>query len=498
LFQKGSMTSFHRDRLSTWSGNGLFWILRRGYDAHPGKVYLYGCGGRITYEQMYRTSLVMAEGVRVRCASTESPVVLASVRKTESLLYLVWACVGSGICLALVSELTDGSVLGALAKTVGASLLATDVSVRTPGVPVLNVDELINESIDRPVRQSGGAVPTPDCPAFVLQTSGTSGESKWVRISHGQFLTAVQCLLEAGRTGYLPGQVVYLTVPLYHSYGLSSLLEYTLAGSSIAVPSGSSALGPVGELTRLDREETITAIEGVPWFYRQLIGLRSKLRLPLLAHAGFGGEAVDEELIGRLGDVFPGISFSSRYGMTETPSVISHAFARSSDVDELNRGGRIMPIYEVVVTDDHGNPVPEGNEGEVRIRGKCVAYPYFPEDHDDSLFFRTGDMGHLRDGKLVVVGRRSAFLKHRGHRISPESVESAVRQFPGIDDCRAITSGGALIVEVVMRARSLSLKDLRSYLQGKVPDFSLPERIVICERIPRTVSGKISRFGCSQ
>lgn len=487
------MTSFHPDRLSTWSNNGLFWLLRKRHDAHPDKVYLYGCGKRITYGEMYRTSKAMADRIRVRCESTERPMVLASVRDTESLVYLVWACVASAVCLALVPELTDGPTLRALARSVGALLFVTDDPVRPPGVPVLDIRELIKESVDGPIKQSENPVENPDRPAFVLQTSGTSGESKWVRINHGQFLTAVQCFSEVGQTQYLPAQVVYLTVPLYHSYGLSCLLEYTSAGSSIAVPSGSSALGPVGELIHSDREQVITVLEGVPWFYRQLIGLRCKLRLLSLAHAGFGGEPVDGDLIGRLLDLFPGISFSSRYGMTETPSVISHAFAMSSDADEVTGGGCVMPIYEMVVTDDEGKPVREGSEGEVRIRGKCVAFPYFPENHDSSLFFGTGDVGYVHEGKLIVTGRKSAFLKHRGHRISPERIEFAVRQFPGIDDCRAVTSDGVLMIEVVSRGRPPSLKELRSFLHGKLPDFSLPEQRIICEQIPRTPSGKISR-----
>ena len=95
----------------------------------------------------------------------------------------------------------------------------------------------------------------------------------------------------AGCVDHAAGRTVFLTVPLSHSYGLCSLLEYLSAGGTMVFPSGASRFGTVGELNA-PHVRGVDTIEAVPYFYEQLVKSAGRLGPPQLVHVGFGGGAV--------------------------------------------------------------------------------------------------------------------------------------------------------------------------------------------------------------
>ena len=85
-------------------------------------------------------------------------------------------------------------------------------------------------------------------------------------------------------------------------------------------------------------------------------------------------------------------------------------------------------------------------------------------------------------------------MKYRGFRLSPEQVESVIRLFPGIEDCRVSMQGERLVAEVVSSGNPVSKRDLLNHLAGRLPVYSIPEDVISVERVPRTPSGKIKRY----
>jgi acyl-coenzyme A synthetase/AMP-(fatty) acid ligase len=329
---------------------------------------------------------------------------------------------------------------------------------------------------------------------LMFQTSGTEGEPKWVKCHFWKCLEVVECMWREGALQHACEQTVYLTPPLYHSYGLSSLLEYTRGGSTIVLPSGSSPLGPIGELSAKELAEQITAIEGVPHFYFQFSRLAGRLPLPALRHLGFGGGGLDLDAVERLRNYYPNLTYSVRYGLTETPSVVSHKVFRPPYDTDWRSSGRIMPIYKLEIVDAFGQILGPEQEGEIVVTGKCVASNSDNNRNPSENALRTGDIGYLtREGELFVVGRRSVFLKYRGFRLSPEHIESVIRSFPGVDDSRVSIQDSRLVAEVVFRDRSISKHRLLNYLAERLPNYSIPEDVIEVEQIPRTRSGKTKR-----
>jgi acyl-coenzyme A synthetase/AMP-(fatty) acid ligase len=451
----------------------------------------------VTYGQAHVSFRAFADVIRTRDWGGDDNRIAVSTNDPAELLFTIWACLYSGTSLVFVPRSADDGPLRAAMQASGARTLLTDIASLGREEWVVSLKEIFASLAGNAVRVAGKGheVSVRTEAAFLFQTSGTEGEPKWVRCHFWKCFEAVECMWREGALQHAREQNVFLTPPLYHSYGLSSMLEYTRGGSTLVLPSGSSPLGPVGELGNRDLAERVTAIEGVPYFYSQFSRLAGRFRLPALRHLGFGGGGLDLDAVERLRKHYPEITYSVRYGLTETPSVVSHKFFCPPYDADWRSSGRIMPVYGVDIVDTSGNSLGPEQEGEIAVMGQCVADYIGAECRSSEYIFRTGDIGYLtREGELVVVGRRSVFLKYRGFRLSPEQIESVIYSFSGVEDCRVSMQDARLIAEVVSSSQSLSKHSLLNYLLERLPAYAVPEDVIQVERIPRTPSGKIKRY----
>jgi long-chain acyl-CoA synthetase len=477
--------------------SNLLQIFLHQAESQPDRTYLYSNGRSISYGQANAVFQTFANFIRARGWGGPTDTIAISTNDQVDLLITIWACLYSGTSLVFCPGCDDITQMRTAMAAGGASILLTDISHMYKEEWAVSLNETL---LSLSVRTAAGeAHETPIVPdhlgsAFLFQTSGTEGEPKWVQCHFWKCIEIVECMWREGALRHAVEQTVYLTPPLYHSYGLSSLLEYTRGGSTIVLPSGSSPLGPVGELGIKELAERITAIEAVPHFYFQYSRMAGRFPLPALRHLGFGGGALDVDAVKRLQNQYPGITYSVRYGLTETPSVVGHKIFRPPYEADWRSSGRIMPIYRLEIVGASGEILGPEQEGEIVVTGKCVSHYYGAECHSVENVLRTGDVGYLtREGELVVVGRRSVFLKYRGFRLSPEHIESVIRTFSAVEDCRVSIRDSRLVVEVVLRDQLVSKHDLLNHAAVQLPNYSVPEEVIEVEQIPRTQSGKIKR-----
>jgi len=146
--------------------------------------------------------------------------------------------------------------------------------------------------------------------------------------------------------------------------------------------------------------------------------------LPKLRHIGYGGGALVPAVFERLRADYPALSCSVRYGMTETPSVVSQKIFYFVGDEDWTSSGQVLPLYDLRIVDETGTIALPGQVGEIYLKGDCLALPYLGEI-DSKDFFATGDLGYVDEcQELHVVGRKSVYLESRGFRVSPEYVES--------------------------------------------------------------------------
>ena len=465
--------------------------------AEPAKPY-FRCGShRMSYGAAAAAFLDLAQNIHTRGWVGDRRVVAVSLENPQELLFTIWACLLSDTSLVFCPRTEDSQRMRATMQANGAEFLLTDIPALFREPWVVNLPQWIEASgSDKGPKLRFEAHASTES-AFLFQTSGTEGEPKWVKCRYSQCFAAVECMWREGALDHVSDQTVYLTAPLYHSYGLSSMLEYTRGGSSLVLPAGNSPLGPVGELGDRPLAAEITAVEGVPYFHVQFSRLASRFGLPRLRHLGFGGGGLDLDVIERLRAVHPALSYSVRYGLTETPSVVSHKVFHPPYEQNWRSSGRIMPIYQVQIMDDLGLVLGPNQEGEIVVRGPSVAsYTDRVAPTGVEATLRTGDFGYLTpEGELFVVGRGSAFLKHRGFRLSPEQIEGEIRSFDGIQDCRVVMRDSRLVAEVVCGPEPVSGHSLLNYLSERLPDYAVPDAVERVGWVPRTPSGKIKRHG---
>ncbi len=432
---------------------------------------------RWTNSEFLATCLRLAS--RLREQTGDGAAIAVSAESQALLPFLIWSTVIAEIDLWLLPALPAGAPQLEQASGLPVRIIYSDGPAFVADDRWQPLASLLSnlpvDSIHRPdsSRQA----------AFVFQTSGTEGEPKSIRCEHWQFAQVLRVMRECGALNHAISTQVYLSQPLPHSYGLCSFLEYCAAGGSVVLPPERSPLGPAGDLMQMT--SSIQAIEGVPYFWSQFAKLRSRLDLPELRHLGIGGGRVDALVMKAVLTRFPDVTVSVRYGLTETPSVATHKVYTPPHGADWISSGRVVPAYEVEIQDTSDQVVPDGTEGEIVIRGDCVAAP--------SGILRTGDLGYFdQQRELVVTGRRSAFIKRRGFRLSPETIESAATRCDDVVDCRAIGVDDRLILEVVCQTE-LSAARLLDQLRALLPATMVPDEVRRVAAISRTFSGKIKR-----
>ena len=353
--------------------------------------------------------------------------------------------------------------------------------------------------------------------AYVIYTSGSTGQPKGVLVNHHH----VTRLFAATNSWYkFNSQDVWT---MFHSYAFDfSVWEMwgaLLYGGRLVVVPYLLTRSPESFYKLLSQEQ-VTILNQTPSAFRQLIQAEqsigmSNLNLRLVI---FGGEALELESLQpwfeRHGDQKP--QLVNMYGITETTV---HVTYRPLSLDDLNRTasviGRPIPDLQVYVLDQHLQPVPIGVPGEMYVGGEGVTRGYLHRDEltgqrfisnpfqrskGGERLYRTGDLArYLPNGELEYLGRIDQQVKIRGFRIELGEIEGLLAQHPAVWESVVVVredepGNKRLVAYVVSQvAQAPTTAELRSFLKEKLPDYMIPNAIVILESLPLTSNGKIDR-----
>jgi acyl-CoA synthetase (AMP-forming)/AMP-acid ligase II len=346
----------------------------------------------------------------------------------------------------------------------------------------------------------------PSRAAVVIYTSGTTSTPKGVVLRHDNLVSYVVGSVEFGSAG--PDEATLMCVPPYHIAAVSNALTNVYAGRRLVVL---DAFSPDRWLETV-RAERVTNAMVVPTMLARLMdepaGERS---VPTLRTLAYGGAAMPPRLIERALRAWPHVGFVNAYGLTETSSTIAilgpddHRKAVASgdpeDRARLHSVGRPIPGVEIEIRDDDGSTVPPGSPGHVWVRGAQVSGEYsgVTPTADDG-WFDTRDLGRLdRQGFLFIDGRRDDTIIRGAENIAPAEIEDVLLRQPGVADAVVVgvpdEQWGQRIEAAVVAAPGVVLdgEDLRAAVRQRLRSSKTPERIVVWDEIPRTVTGKVLR-----
>ena len=387
-----------------------------------------------------------------------------------------------------------------------AVVTVAELRERLPAVtPAVYLADVLLDEQPAPGFDTGPTL-TPDDRAYVLYTSGSTGQPKGVEVTHGNLVNLLLAMVD--EPGLRAGErLAALTTLSFDIAGLE-LFGPLLAGGCVQLVSSDDAQDAV-RLGRLLDDPAIDVAQATPstWRMLQLAGWTARPGLRLLC----GGEPLPRDLADVL--LAGGADLWNLYGPTETTIW--------STVDAVQAGpgpvaiGRPIRNTRVALVDAALRPVPFGSVGELLIGGAGVARGYLrrpelqaerfvhaPETGDAGRLYRTGDRARfLPDGRLVCLGRLDDQVKLRGHRIEPGEIEATLRDLDGVDDVavalRRDEQGLDQLVAYVQlgvpkRADDFA-QSLRTQLRTRLPEILVPDRVVALDALPRTPNGKLDR-----
>ena len=356
----------------------------------------------------------------------------------------------------------------------------------------------------------------PEADATIMYTSGTTGRPKGAQQTHrnfGNFLMhgAYRATLAAMEAGPPPADAppppqlaTLVTFPLFHVGGLQSfLLPYTAAGGKVVLV----YKWDPDEAVEIVEREQLTTIAGVPTTMFQLLeSAQAKGRtLSSLTGVSSGATLVPPELVRRIAQQLASRAAPGNgYGLTETSGAAIANFGSAYVKNPESVGQPISPVIEVKIAGPDGDDVPEGDVGEIWLKGPTVVAGYFglPEETAKAFtdgWFHTGDLGRLdEEGNLYVVDRLKDVVIRGGENIYAAEVEAALFEHPDITEAAIIGVPHERLGEevgAVVRVRDgvkVTEEDVREHVGARLAAFKVPTHVwIVDEELPRNASGKV-------
>lgn len=409
----------------------------------------------------------------------------------------IFAAVGCGAAVMPMSPLLKQPEVDDILKDAKLHAIIDDRSGIQPLATIETVIPLKNGSFRfgfTSIHESVVFAPFVNQPAFIRFTSGTTGKSKGVIVSHQSVadrIIAANKGLELGSSD----TVVWVLPMAYHF--MVSIILYVKFGTTIAVAKDFLARNIIDVTNRYGG----TLLYASPLQIKLLAGESSREMMPSLKKVISTSAGISPDVCKAFTKRF-GIVVSQAYGIIEIGLPILN-YAKPDEHPEAV--GYAVPGYSVDILDDKHQPLPAGQIGQLGIKGPGMfdAYLVPPTLSKDVLkngYFLTADTASkTNDGLIKIEGRSKSVINVSGLKVFPEEVEAVLETIPEIKQARVSSSphpltGQIIEAELVLhQGVKVDVEDILTYCKKRLSSFKSPQRIKIVDSLPMTGSGKLQR-----
>jgi long-chain acyl-CoA synthetase len=333
----------------------------------------------------------------------------------------------------------------------------------------------------------------------ILYTSGTTGSPKGAMLCHRNFIAnSMNCQALC----HLSSQdKLLIMAPMFHVTALNSqLIKIIHAGATGVLM---RAFKTEDILDTVEREQ-ITEMTGVPAMYSMMLQSPSvdRRNLTSLRYCGYGGAPAPVELIKTLKEKFPSWRLRNVYGLTEASSWVT-MLPHEETTTRPDSVGLPVPVARLKIVDDQGKEVPQGEVGEVLIKGPNIFKGYWgkPEATAESLkegWLYTGDLGRFdEEGYLYVVDRKKEMVIRGGENVYCIEVENVLYQHPKVAEAAVTGAPDPIYGEVVKAAVVLKKSqqategEIQQFCKKFLADYKVPKFVCFIDELPRNPAGKV-------
>lgn len=464
----------HGDRVAIWAPNSPEWIVAASAIESIGAIMV---------------------PINTRFKGGEAGYVLGRTR--ACLLFTVGAFLGNDYA-AMLRDANGGA--GENGRPVaGLPALRRIVRLDGPGLAAFET-----ELADEAALAARIAAVRPDTIADILFTSGTTGQPKGAMHNHGQ---AMWMPALWNRSNDLrAGDRMVIINPFFHSFGYRSGWVSALIAGITVYPLATFDAEAV--LTLIEREK-ISVLMGPPTLFLSLMEHPrfgdfdlSSLRV---GHTGAANVPIEVIRAGR--EIFGFDIFLTSFGQTESTALVTVNYPDASFETIARTVGRPLPGVELKIVDAEGRAVPQGESGELLVRGPNVMQGYFEDAEqtaatiDADGWLHTGDVGRIgEDGTLRILDRLKDVVIVGGFNAYPAEVETILRQHPAIADICIIGWPDERMGEVcaacaiLKPGAALTLAELTAWCRDRMANYKVPRHLFIVDDFPRTPLGKVQKF----
>ncbi|HKS74562.1 MAG TPA: amino acid adenylation domain-containing protein [Terriglobales bacterium] len=358
---------------------------------------------------------------------------------------------------------------------------------------------------------------SPDNLVYVIYTSGSTGVPKGVAVRHRNLVNYSHFITQRLGLANDPEGLHFATVSTIGAdLGNTCIFPAMISGGCLhVIPYEVST--DAQRLARYTEAHPIDVLKIVPSHLEALLHSSEAAQILPRKFLLTGGETLTPKLVETILALHPGCELFNHYGPTET--TVGSLTLRLKEYDWKKSPAHSIPIgrpianTQVYILDAHLEPVPEGVIGELYIAGAGVTAGYLnqPEKTQERFLrnpfvsdanarmYRTGDVArYLAEGNIEFLGRGDDQVKIRGFRIELGEIEAVLAQHAGVKQAVVLAKADErgdkrLVAYAVAREADLSADTLRAYLKEQLPDYMVPQAIVLLQKLPLNANGKIDR-----
>lgn len=346
----------------------------------------------------------------------------------------------------------------------------------------------------------------PDDTAVILYTSGTTGKPKGAELTHSNLYFNAQYSSERMFSLWpdeinvmQPGFVGLGALPMYHIFGQVVIQSALLmGGGSFVCMKRFSAEAAVAAIEK----EKVTFLPGVPTMFFAILHdtTSDSVNLSSLKYCVSGGAPMPVDVKESFKEKF-GVTIQEGYGLTETSPLATVQWP--NETDKCGTAGQPISGIEVKIFDKKDQEMPQGERGEIVIRGHNVMKGYYrnPEATAEALrngWFHSGDIGYIdEDGDVFIVDREKDMILRGGYNVYPREVEEVLYKHPAIMEAAVIGIPDERYGEEVKAVVSLkpdqvaSPEEIKAYCKKHLAAYKYPRHIEIIDSLPKGPTGKL-------